>query len=120
MMKGCVITCVLLLLSSHIGHAMECYSCDYGICLFPTKETCGLLQICGTETAKTGNLNLRKKGCLGPTECLTESSVTYMGVTVTTTRSCCVTNLCNSAVTPKVSFITGIAAMLAVLLPKLS
>ncbi|KAM3910715.1 lymphocyte antigen 6 complex locus protein G6d [Leptodactylus fuscus] len=108
----------LLLLGCHIGHAMECYSCDYGTCLFPMKTSCSPLQVCGTATAKTGNIGLKQKGCLNAIECLTESSVTYIGMTITTTRSCCITNLCNSAAAPKVSVITGIATMLALVLAK--
>ncbi|KAG9470774.1 sperm acrosome membrane-associated protein 4 [Eleutherodactylus coqui] len=109
----------LLLLSCHIGQALECYSCDYGTCLLPSKTSCGLLQVCGTETATTSNIGLKKKGCLNPTDCLTDSSVTYLGLTVTTTRSCCLTNLCNSATAPKVSVITGLATILALVVAKL-
>nr|DBA20543.1 TPA: hypothetical protein GDO54_017308 [Pyxicephalus adspersus] len=121
MKMNCVITLVLLLLSCHIGHTLDCYSCDYGICIAPSKESCSFGQVCATETAKdnTGFLNLKKKGCTSLTDCLSESSVTYLGYTVTTTRSCCITNLCNSAVTPKVSVVTGVAAIVAFLLTKL-
>lgn len=117
--KGLLIASVLLL-SCHIGHTLDCYSCDYGTCLFPSKTSCGFLQICGTETAKAGYLNMKQKGCVNPTDCLTDSSVSYLGVTVTTTRSCCITDLCNSAAAPKVSVLTGIATMLALLLARLS
>ncbi|XP_069798813.1 sperm acrosome membrane-associated protein 4 isoform X3 [Dendropsophus ebraccatus] len=110
----------LLLLSCHIGHTLDCYSCDYGTCLIPSKTSCGLLQLCGTETAKAGYLDLKRKGCLNPGDCLTDSSVTYLGMTVTTTRSCCLTSLCNSAAAPKVSVISGIAAIVALVLAKMS
>ncbi|XP_044124356.1 sperm acrosome membrane-associated protein 4 [Bufo gargarizans] len=109
----------LLLLSCHIGHTLDCYSCDYGTCLIPSKLSCGVLQICGTDTAKAGYIGMKKKACVYPTECLTESSVSYLGVTVTTTRSCCFTDLCNSATAPKVSVLTGIAAILSLVLAKL-
>ncbi|KAM5146439.1 uncharacterized protein ACMZJ9_013649 [Mantella aurantiaca] len=115
------ITVALLLLSCHIGHAINCYSCEYGLCLTPSTDSCSFGQVCGTETAKdnAGFLNLKKKGCTSLTDCLGESSVTYLGYTVTTTRSCCITNLCNSAVSPKVSIVTGVAAMVAFLFTKL-
>ncbi|XP_069798811.1 sperm acrosome membrane-associated protein 4 isoform X1 [Dendropsophus ebraccatus] len=101
-------------------HTLDCYSCDYGTCLIPSKTSCGLLQLCGTETAKAGYLDLKRKGCLNPGDCLTDSSVTYLGMTVTTTRSCCLTSLCNSAAAPKVSVISGIAAIVALVLAKMS
>ncbi|CAN2391182.1 hypothetical protein PRIEUP_LOCUS1221 [Pristimantis euphronides] len=110
----------LLLMSCHIGHAIDCYACDYGLCLFPGTTSCSFPQMCGTETATTGYIGMKKKGCVDPLNCLTESSVTYLGVTVKTKRSCCLTNLCNSAAAPKVSVITGIAAVLALVLAKLS
>ncbi|XP_018420286.1 PREDICTED: lymphocyte antigen 6 complex locus protein G6d-like isoform X2 [Nanorana parkeri] len=116
-----MITAALLLLSCHRGHTIECYSCDYGLCLAPSKDSCSFGQVCGTETAKdnTGFLNLKKKGCTSLSDCLSESSVSYLGITVTTTRSCCITSLCNSAATPKVSIVTGVAAIVAFLLTKL-
>ncbi|XP_056396047.1 sperm acrosome membrane-associated protein 4 [Hyla sarda] len=116
--RGALIA-ALLLLSCHIGHTLDCYQCDYGTCLFPSKTSCGLLQVCGTETANSGYLNLKQKGCLSPTDCLSDSSVTYLGVTVATTRSCCLTSLCNSAAAPKVSVLTGIATMLALAVAKI-
>ncbi|XP_069602598.1 sperm acrosome membrane-associated protein 4-like isoform X1 [Ranitomeya imitator] len=116
--KGVIIAGLLLLSCCHIGQALDCYSCDYGTCLFPSKTTCSFLQSCGTETAKAGYVGLKKKGCINLTDCMSESSVTYLGLTVTTTRSCCITNLCNTAAVPKVSAITGIAAILALVLAK--
>ncbi|KAM4019254.1 LOW QUALITY PROTEIN: sperm acrosome membrane-associated protein 4-like [Anomaloglossus baeobatrachus] len=101
-----------------IRQALVCYSCDYGTCLI-LKTTCGFIQFCGTETAKAGYIGMKKKGCIDPTDCLTESSVSYMGITVTTTRSCCFTELCNSAAAPKVSMITGVAVLLALAFAKM-
>ncbi|XP_053545139.1 lymphocyte antigen 6 complex locus protein G6d-like [Bombina bombina] len=107
-----IVLCVLL--SCHIGHALQCYSCDYGACLFPSKITCGALEVCATLTSSlTDFLSFKNKGCLNPVNCLSEVSETYLGVTVTTKPSCCFTNLCNSAVTPGVSIITGTAAVVA-------
>ncbi|XP_073497825.1 CD59 glycoprotein-like [Phyllobates terribilis] len=116
--KGVILAGLLLLSCCHIGQALVCYSCDYGLCLFPSTTNCGLLQSCGTETAKAGYIGMKKKGCINFTDCQTESSVTYMGLTVTTKRSCCFTDLCNSAAAPKVSAITGVATILALVLAK--
>lgn len=119
-MYGVVAMVLLVLLGCHLGHAIDCYSCDYGVCILPSKESCSFGQVCGTETAKdnSGLLNLKKKGCTSLTDCLTESSVSYLGYQVTTKRSCCVTSLCNSAATPKVSIVTGVASVIAFLFAK--
>ncbi|MEE6520262.1 hypothetical protein FKM82_018101, partial [Ascaphus truei] len=103
------------------GHTLDCYTCDFGTCLFPSKTSCGLLEVCGTETSTTaGFLNFKKKSCVSPLNCLSESSTTYAGVTVKTSASCCLTDLCNSAAIPAVSLVTGIATLLALWLAKLS
>ncbi|XP_040179448.1 lymphocyte antigen 6 complex locus protein G6d-like [Rana temporaria] len=119
-MYGVMTMVLLMLLGCHLGHAIDCYSCVYGVCILPPKESCSFGQVCGTETAKdnAGLLNLKKKGCISLTDCLSESSVSYLGYTVTTKRSCCLTSLCNSAATPKVSIVTGVAGMIALLLAK--
>uniref|UniRef100_A0A8C5QX63 UPAR/Ly6 domain-containing protein n=1 Tax=Leptobrachium leishanense TaxID=445787 RepID=A0A8C5QX63_9ANUR len=89
------------------GHALECYSCEYGTCMVQLKENCGILEVCATETAKV------KKGCMNPLNCLTDSSVTFAGATMTSSPSCCYSSLCNAAAVPKVSVMSGMAAMFA-------
>ncbi|MEE6511175.1 hypothetical protein FKM82_017653 [Ascaphus truei] len=112
---------VVFLLSCHIGHTLDCYKCDFGTCLFPSKTSCGLLEVCATETATAaGFLNFKKKSCMNSPNCLSESSTTYVGVTVKTSASCCLTDLCNSAAIPRMSLVTGIAALLALWVAKLS
>uniref|UniRef100_A0A8C5QXN3 UPAR/Ly6 domain-containing protein n=1 Tax=Leptobrachium leishanense TaxID=445787 RepID=A0A8C5QXN3_9ANUR len=100
---------------SFTGQALECYECGYAGCLFPSKKTCGFLESCVTYKTVT----TIKKGCINPTQCLSESSETYMGITKKTTPSCCITNLCNSAAMPRVSAITGIALLVTLWLSKL-
>ncbi|KAM4640601.1 uncharacterized protein O3C94_015207 [Discoglossus pictus] len=110
-----------VLLICDIGHTLECYSCDYGTCLFPSKITCSGVEVCVTEKSSvTEYLSLKKKGCMDPVKCLSDSSVTYVGVTVTTKPSCCITNLCNSATMPRVSLITAVCAVVAIWLVKMS
>ncbi|XP_053329017.1 lymphocyte antigen 6 complex locus protein G6d-like [Spea bombifrons] len=102
---------LFLLVSCQIGHTLDCYSCDYGTCLIPIKTSCGTLEVCVTETAKVaGFINFKRKGCMNPLSCLTDSSVTFAGATLTTSPSCCFSNLCNSAVASSASVISVIAA----------
>ncbi|XP_053328884.1 sperm acrosome membrane-associated protein 4-like [Spea bombifrons] len=117
-MKMLLTACFIVLLSCQIGQALDCYKCEYGTCLTPTKMTCGTLETCVTYTAQTGGLSLKKKGCTSPTNCMTGTSETYMGITVTTSPSCCITNLCNSAFTPRVSAVTGLAVLLSLWMAK--
>ncbi|XP_053545137.1 sperm acrosome membrane-associated protein 4 [Bombina bombina] len=111
---------VFVLLSCHIGHTLDCYSCDYGTCLFPSTISCTGTQVCLTETSSlTDLLKMKKKGCIDLLSCNSDSSVTHLGISVKTRTSCCMTNLCNSAVTPRVSVVTGIAAVVALCFAKL-
>ncbi|CAH2314367.1 Hypothetical predicted protein [Pelobates cultripes] len=118
-MKTFMTVLIFVILSSHLGHSLECYQCDYGTCLVPSKTTCGLLESCVTYTSTAAGVSLKKKGCVSPTQCFTESSETYLGLTVKTTPSCCITNLCNSAITPRLSAVTGIAVLVSLWLVKL-
>uniref|UniRef100_A0A8C5QXT3 UPAR/Ly6 domain-containing protein n=1 Tax=Leptobrachium leishanense TaxID=445787 RepID=A0A8C5QXT3_9ANUR len=67
----------------------------------------------------TSELPLEKKGCINPAQCSLESNETYLGMTVKSTPSCCITDLCNSAAMPRVSAITGIALLVTLWLSKL-
>ncbi|OCT67907.1 lymphocyte antigen 6A-2/6E-1 [Xenopus laevis] len=121
-MKSCgLIIIALLLLSSNAAHAVDCYKCDYGACLFPTVKSCSFGEVCMTQTASTSSLpiTVHKRDCLSLLSCGSESSETYLGVTVKATRSCCYSNLCNSAIKSKVSVVTGVAALLALCFTKL-
>ncbi|KAM4641232.1 uncharacterized protein O3C94_015612 [Discoglossus pictus] len=103
------------LLISHIDQVLICYSCDYGTCHIPSKTICSGLEVCVTETSGLNDfLSLKKKGCMDPFKCFSDSSITFLGVTVTTKPSCCITNLCNSATMPRVSLITVVCAVVAV------
>ncbi|XP_063289322.1 lymphocyte antigen 6 complex locus protein G6d-like [Pelobates fuscus] len=115
-MKGNNIIAVFLalLLSCQIGHTLDCYTCEYGICLLPIKKTCGTFEVCVTETSKLGGVvNMKSKGCMNPFNCMTDSSVSIGGITMTTSPSCCFSSLCNAAVTPRVSIISAMAAILS-------
>ncbi|XP_069798817.1 prostate stem cell antigen-like isoform X2 [Dendropsophus ebraccatus] len=107
------------ILACHMGHAIQCYTCGYGTCLLPSKTSCGLLEVCLTETIKTGPATLDKKSCSSPDNCLKSSETTYAGIKVTTTPSCCYTDLCNSASIPSASILTAIAIFLSLWVARL-
>ncbi|XP_056394836.1 prostate stem cell antigen-like [Hyla sarda] len=107
------------ILACHWGDALECYTCGYGACSFPSKTTCAGLEVCLTETIQTGEAYLKKKSCSSPTNCLEGSETTYLGVKVTTTPSCCYTDLCNSASIPSASILTVIAIFMSLWVARL-
>lgn len=106
-------------LACNLGIALECYKCDFGTCTFPSKATCGALEVCLTETAKTGPISMKQKSCSAPTNCMGESQKTYAGVTVTTTPACCTSDLCNSAAIPSASFLSVIAIFVSIWVARL-
>ncbi|KAM4019580.1 prostate stem cell antigen-like [Anomaloglossus baeobatrachus] len=113
-MKTWITVAFFTLLACHLGNALECYTCDYGTCILPPKTTpCEPLEVCLTETMKTGPLSLQKKSCSSPTNCFQDSQTTYAGVKVTTSPSCCYTQLCNSAAIPSASILTAIAILIS-------
>ncbi|XP_063287499.1 sperm acrosome membrane-associated protein 4-like [Pelobates fuscus] len=118
-MKILMTVLIFLILSSQLVHSLECYQCDYGTCLVPSTKTCGFLESCVTYTSTAVGIPMKKKGCVNPLQCFAEASFTYLGATVTSTPSCCITNLCNSAVTPRLSAVTGIAVLVSLWLAKL-
>ncbi|XP_053545140.1 lymphocyte antigen 6 complex locus protein G6d [Bombina bombina] len=119
-MKTILIAAFAVLMNCQIGSALECYSCDYGTCLFPTTTTCGLLEVCATQTSGSDFLNLKKRGCINPLNCMKEYTESYGGVSVKTTASCCITNLCNSAVSPRMTLYTLILPLVALWLAKMA
>ncbi|KAM5146954.1 prostate stem cell antigen-like [Mantella aurantiaca] len=118
-MNKWIAICFFALLACHLGDALECYSCSFGTCILPQKKTCALLEVCKTETARTGDLYLKKKSCSAPTQCEGETEDSYLGVKVKTKPDCCFTDLCNSAVTTSASFATAIAVLVSLWVAKL-
>ncbi|XP_063791811.1 lymphocyte antigen 6B-like [Pseudophryne corroboree] len=110
---------LLALLTFHLGHAMNCYTCGYGTCLTPSTTSCGLLEVCLTQTITVASLPVKKKSCSSPSKCVGSTQTTYLGITVTETPSCCFTDLCNSAAMPSVSIVTGIAVLLSLWVARL-
>ncbi|KAM9324933.1 uncharacterized protein PAF06_001040 [Gastrophryne carolinensis] len=101
------------LLTCQLGVALECYTCDFGTCTFPSTKACSLLEVCLTEKASYGKMEIQKKSCASPSQCIGEREDTYMGFKVTKKPTCCITELCNSAVKASTSVATSIAALLS-------
>ncbi|CAH2314364.1 Hypothetical predicted protein [Pelobates cultripes] len=102
------------------GHSLDCYSCTTGFCLIPSTVSCGLLERCISYTYTAAGLSMKKKGCVNPTECDVDDSETNVSAIMKTRHFCCDSDLCNSAITPWLSAVTGIAVLVALWLFKLS
>ncbi|XP_063289321.1 CD59 glycoprotein-like [Pelobates fuscus] len=119
-MKTLVTVLLFVLWSFQLGHSLECFSCTTGFCLIPSKTACGLLESCISYTYTAAGLSLKKKGCGNSTECDTDDFETNVGAIMKTRHYCCDTDLCNSAITSRLSAVTGIAVLVALWLFKLS
>ncbi|XP_075115509.1 ly-6/neurotoxin-like protein 1 [Leptodactylus fuscus] len=113
-MNKWIVLTFFTILTCHLGGAIKCYTCDYGTCSGSYKTTlCGTLEICMTERMTSGPFSLQKKSCSPRTNCVQDSETTYEGIKVTTTPSCCFTDLCNSAGVPSASILTAIAMVIS-------
>ncbi|KAK7139140.1 hypothetical protein R3I93_016310 [Phoxinus phoxinus] len=87
-----------------VGQALQCYKCDLGllnICR-TTKMPCAENQLCFNGLGKAVNvLKYKVKGCLDVAECNKTETTNFPGSSETTvlevTKTCCSTDLCNSA-----------------------
>ncbi|XP_068105508.1 lymphocyte antigen 6 complex locus protein G6d-like [Hyperolius riggenbachi] len=109
----------LAVLAGHLGDGLQCYTCNYDGCSYPSIQTCGASEVCLTQTAKQKDLYLQRKFCASSTECVEEAEDNILGVDMKTTIECCSEHLCNSAVKTSVSVATGIAVLVSLWAAKL-
>ncbi|CAH2314374.1 Hypothetical predicted protein [Pelobates cultripes] len=102
-MKHLLAVLFVILLSCQTGHALQCYTCALGNCV---TSTCPSGQVCGKVVSSFGTV----KVCLSQDTC----GVSEQGIAT----YCCSTDLCNSAVSAKMSFVTVIAALVALWVTK--
>uniref|UniRef100_A0A1A8ECG6 UPAR/Ly6 domain-containing protein n=1 Tax=Nothobranchius kadleci TaxID=1051664 RepID=A0A1A8ECG6_NOTKA len=87
-----------------VGQALDCYQCKIGfwdLC-FTTKTTCSSGEQCFSGIGKAaGFMDIKMKGCLAVAKCnmtTEENFSSSSNITVyKMTKTCCNTDLCNSA-----------------------
>ncbi|KAI7799110.1 prostate stem cell antigen [Triplophysa rosa] len=100
------------------AQALECYQCTAGVgslCV-TSKVTCtSSSEHCFSGVGKAvGFLDIKSKGCLGVSECNKTSNVNFptnASTLFSMTRTCCNTDLCNSA--PDRSHVSALVMTLA-------
>ncbi|KAI2644534.1 Sperm acrosome membrane-associated protein 4 [Labeo rohita] len=88
----------------NMGQALQCYECKLGfwsLCI-TTKKTCEADERCFSGVGKAAGLvDIKKKGCLKVAECNKTEQVNFPSNSSTQvyqmTKTCCSTDLCNSA-----------------------
>ncbi|XP_074543223.1 sperm acrosome membrane-associated protein 4-like [Halichoeres trimaculatus] len=87
-----------------LGHALRCYECKLGVlsvCI-TTKTTCESGEHCFSGVGQAaGFLDIHMKGCLKEDKCNKTSQVNFPSssnsTVYTMTKTCCNTELCNTA-----------------------
>uniref|UniRef100_A0A1A7Y1K7 UPAR/Ly6 domain-containing protein n=1 Tax=Iconisemion striatum TaxID=60296 RepID=A0A1A7Y1K7_9TELE len=87
-----------------LGQALDCYQCKIGfwnLCI-TSKITCNSGEQCFSGVGKAGGImDIKMKGCLAADKCNRTTSENFPVISNTTAysmnRTCCITDMCNSA-----------------------
>ncbi|XP_007239783.2 sperm acrosome membrane-associated protein 4 [Astyanax mexicanus] len=83
-----------------VAHTLQCYKCTLGfwdLCV-TSKETCNGDQQCFSGVGKAVDVvKVKSKGCLPVGLCNKTAPETLLTVSYNVTKTCCNTDLCNSA-----------------------
>lgn len=85
-----------------VGQALQCYKCKLGFFNFciTSKTTCEVGERCFSGEGASGELKIKKKGCLKEADCNKTEDVNFPTDSTTIysmTKTCCNTDLCNAA-----------------------
>ncbi|KAM4019946.1 lymphocyte antigen 6E-like [Anomaloglossus baeobatrachus] len=101
-----VISLVLtLLLGSQLATSLRCFQCSDPTCSELCTKTCSDGNVCMSLSYTVGKFESVEKGCIRSKDCDAQPSKVPDGVSYE--LSCCDWEMCNSAITNKMSLITA-------------
>ncbi|XP_020361338.1 ly-6/neurotoxin-like protein 1 [Oncorhynchus kisutch] len=119
MKSNILIVLTVLVVFIAVAQSLTCKQCSVGIfgtCFFPKNMVCDNSTLnCFTGEAKfnsTGFLTLHTRGCLDSDLCGKTITATIFSAGVTSSSSCCQTDLCNGASSVQVSVTVALSAAL--------
>ncbi|XP_044162446.1 lymphocyte antigen 6C1-like [Bufo gargarizans] len=104
----------ILIFSVHTVNSLRCYSCENEKCESYKKEECpqSTGATCASAFFKIGDTERKLKGCIAEELC--KGRPPFVPSNVDFTINCCNSNLCNSAITTKMSlFLAGFLALVS-------
>ncbi|KAM9420208.1 uncharacterized protein ACWYII_022873 [Salvelinus alpinus] len=119
MKSNILIALTVLVVFIAVAQSLTCKQCSVGIfgtCFLPTNMVCDNSTLnCFTGEANfnaTGALKLHTRGCLDTDLCGKTFTATIIGAGITSSFSCCQTDLCNGASSVQVSVTVALSAAL--------
>ncbi|KAM4019493.1 uncharacterized protein ACNLHF_000196 [Anomaloglossus baeobatrachus] len=103
--KHLIFLTILILSSSQTVTSLQCYECSDLTCKNQYTTNCPGDQKCFLVSYTYGNTNFAVKSCISPAMCIKPPS--YIPSEVVYSLKCCSTDLCNSAVTNKMSLVSA-------------
>ncbi|XP_077142035.1 uncharacterized protein LOC143806022 [Ranitomeya variabilis] len=104
-MKTIISLVFILLMSSQMVSSLRCYICQDSDCSELCTTTCSEGKICRSVSYSVVGVESVAKGCYNKDKC--DERPSYVPDGVSFESSCCDSNLCNSAITNKMSFIAA-------------
>ncbi|KAM3911788.1 uncharacterized protein RB166_020323 [Leptodactylus fuscus] len=96
---------ILIVFSFQTAYSLNCYYCEDPQCNKQTTQPCPSGYTCLAAKVTVGSNKMQVKSCSPPEMCNMPPAIAPPGSSYS--QSCCSTDLCNSAVTTKMSLLTA-------------
>ncbi|KAG8552833.1 hypothetical protein GDO81_003099 [Engystomops pustulosus] len=109
---------ILIVLSFQTANSRDCYICKTPKCDALSTTTCGGRSVCFSVDYNNGNGKIIVKGCT--TQALCSQPLPFVPSGSSFNQRCCDAQLCNSAITNKISLLTaGLVALVSLYVSRL-